>query len=111
MIIKHGKRKRVCLNIQQKLRIIERLEAGEVGTKLAAEFNVGSSTITDIKKAKAKLREFAASQESSSQVLHIRKARDIALAQANKSKQRTITQMFLPKKVVTPETEPRMVLM
>ena len=34
-----------------------------------------------------------------------------AMAHAIKSKQRTITQMFLPKKVVEPEAEPRMLLM
>jgi hypothetical protein len=54
------KRKRVVLNIQQKLRIIERLETGETGSKLAAEFKVGTSTISDIKLAKTNLRQFAA---------------------------------------------------
>ena len=49
------KRKRVTLNIQQKLRIIERIEHGERASVLAVEYNIGSSTISDIKQAKDKL--------------------------------------------------------
>ena len=53
------KRKRVVLTIEQKLKIIEKLKKGAKRADLAKEYNVGESTITDIKKREIKLTEFA----------------------------------------------------
>ena len=48
----------MALNIQQKLRIIERLENGEKACVLAQGYGIGSSTVIDIKKAKDKFEIF-----------------------------------------------------
>ncbi|XP_070571291.1 tigger transposable element-derived protein 2-like [Ptychodera flava] len=58
------KRKRHVLDLDTKLSIIDRLESGESATKLSREFGVGKSTITDIKKSKAKLRDFASKMDT-----------------------------------------------
>ena len=49
------KRKHKTLSIKQKSEIIERLNKGESGKVLAAEYGVGRSTICDIKKKKPKI--------------------------------------------------------
>ena len=54
------KRKQVVLDIPTKLRILDRLENGHTCVDLAKEFGVGKSTISDIKSAKDKIREFGA---------------------------------------------------
>lgn len=59
------KRKRVVLTITQKLDIIRRLERGENKHDLMRKFNIGSSTIYDIKLQKDKLMKFASSAETS----------------------------------------------
>ncbi len=59
-----AKRARKVISLSDKLRILERLEAGETASKLAKEYGIGNSTLTDIKKAKEKIRRFAADQES-----------------------------------------------
>ncbi|GBN63782.1 Jerky [Araneus ventricosus] len=56
---KGEKRKRVTLTLNQKLEIIKRLEKGENRNILMNEFNIGSSTIYDIKKQKDELMKFA----------------------------------------------------
>lgn len=53
------KRKHVTLSISQKLEIIKLLEKGENRNVLMNEFNIGSSTIYDIKKQKDELMHFA----------------------------------------------------
>ena len=53
------KRKHVTLTLNQKLEIIKRLEKGENRNFLMNEFNIGSSTIYDIKKQKDELMKFA----------------------------------------------------
>ena len=58
------KRKRVVLSLAQKIRIIERLEEGEVADQLSKEYGVGASTISDMKKGKKKIRAFAEAQVS-----------------------------------------------
>ncbi|CAK1602053.1 unnamed protein product [Parnassius mnemosyne] len=45
-----SKRKRVLLSMKDKYEINKRLEEGESATKLSLEYQVGKSTITDIKK-------------------------------------------------------------
>ncbi len=52
------KRKRVVLNIEDKLKICDKIEQGRSFASVAAEFNVGKSTIHDIIKSKAKLQSF-----------------------------------------------------
>ena len=59
-----SKRKRVVLDLDAKLSIINRLDRGETAGKLANEYGVGKSTITDIKKSKGKLQDFAAKMET-----------------------------------------------
>ncbi|GBM09189.1 Jerky [Araneus ventricosus] len=60
-----NKRKRAVLTITQKLDIIRRLERGENKQDLMRKFNIGSSTIYDIKLQKDKLMKFASSAETS----------------------------------------------
>ena len=57
------KRKRVVLDIPTKLSILDRLDNGEKCVVLAKEFGVEKSTITDIKAAKDKLRDFVVNSE------------------------------------------------
>lgn len=59
------KRKRVTVTIQQKLDIIEKLEKGVKTKHIAAEYNLGSSTIHDIKKNKEKLLKFSSQMANS----------------------------------------------
>ena len=49
------KRKKVVLSITQKLEIISKLEKDANAKQLAAEYDVGKSTIYDIKKQKEEL--------------------------------------------------------
>ncbi|GBM57218.1 Jerky [Araneus ventricosus] len=56
---KGEKRKHVTLTLNQKLEIIKRLEKGDNRNILMNEFNIGSSTIYDIKKQKDELMKFA----------------------------------------------------
>ncbi|GBM70630.1 Jerky [Araneus ventricosus] len=56
---KGEKRKHVTLTLNQKLEIIKRIEKGENRNILMNEFNIGSSTIYDIKKQKDELMKFA----------------------------------------------------
>ena len=64
MATKGIKRKRIVLDIPTKLRILDRLENGEKAVDIASEFGVGKSTVSDIKAAKNKLREFMANSET-----------------------------------------------
>ena len=53
--INSKKRKRVVLTITQKLDIIRRLERGDNKHDLMRKFNIGSSTLYDMKSQKDKL--------------------------------------------------------
>ena len=55
-----GKRKRNVLSIDDKLSILSRLDRGAKAAELASEFNVGRSTISDIKSCCHKLQDFKA---------------------------------------------------
>ena len=55
------------------VRILDRLENGHKCVDLAKEFCVGESTISDIKSAKDKIREFAVSCEGSTDGHHTMK--------------------------------------
>ena len=50
------KRKRVVLSLENKLSILDRLANGEKATKVASEFGIGNSTVTDLKKNKSRIR-------------------------------------------------------
>ncbi|XP_005302607.2 jerky protein homolog [Chrysemys picta bellii] len=65
---KGKKRKRVVLTLKQKIDICTRLEKGENRNVLMQEYNVGSSTIYDIKAQKGQLLKFFASCESNKAV-------------------------------------------
>ena len=57
------KRKRVVLDIPTKLQILDRLDNGKKYVEIAKEYGVGKSTVSDIKAAKSKLRDFVVSSE------------------------------------------------
>ena len=59
------KRKRVVLSIQQKLEIIQKLEEGSNSRNLSLIYNLGETTIRDIRKNKEKIINFASSSDSS----------------------------------------------
>lgn len=58
------KRKRVVLSIKEKIEICDRLEKGDSRTTIMKEYNIGSSTIYDIKSKARKLRDFMKKSES-----------------------------------------------
>lgn len=58
------KRKRVVLTLKEKMDICARLEKGESRKALMQEYNVGMSTLYDIKAHKAQLLRFFASSDS-----------------------------------------------
>nr|XP_033804225.1 jerky protein homolog [Geotrypetes seraphini] len=63
-----SKRKRIVLTLKQKMEICKRLENGESRAVLMEEFNVGSSTIYDIKAQSQKIKEFYVKSESDKSV-------------------------------------------
>ncbi|KAM3919534.1 large ribosomal subunit protein uL23m isoform 1-T1 [Leptodactylus fuscus] len=78
------KRKHVTLTIPQKLEIIRRLESGESRTSIMEEFNIGSSTIYDIKKRKDQLCSFVASSETMRGLMKRQTLKQPKLAQLDK---------------------------
>ena len=58
------KRKRVVLSLENKLSILDRLAKNERPTKIAKEFGIGNSTVTDIKKNESSIRSFVSTMES-----------------------------------------------
>jgi DDE superfamily endonuclease./Tc5 transposase DNA-binding domain./CENP-B N-terminal DNA-binding domain. len=79
-----GKRKHVTLTIPQKLEIINRLESGESRSVVMAAYNIGSSTIYDIRKQKDQLRSFLASSENVKDLLKRQTLKQPKLAQLDK---------------------------
>lgn len=59
-----AKRKRNVLSIENKITILDRLEKGESGASLAVVYNVGKSTISEIKGNKSKILQFASKLNS-----------------------------------------------
>jgi Trp operon repressor len=53
------KRKHVTLTIINKLKVIEQLESGVSGRKIAEKFGIGQQTVSDIKKQKESIKTFA----------------------------------------------------
>lgn len=58
------KRKRVALSIAEKLKILEELDRGVSGASLARQYNVGTSTISDIKKQRQTIKDYASKLDS-----------------------------------------------
>lgn len=67
-----GKRKRVVLTLREKMDVCSRLERGESRKALMQEYNVGMSTLYDIKAHKAQLLRFVANSDSSQALEHRR---------------------------------------
>lgn len=67
------KRKSVFLSIADKLRVIERLEAGCSVRNAAEEFGLGLTTVKDLKKNKDKLRSFSRRFDAGSNAIKVRK--------------------------------------
>ena len=63
--------KRVVLSLENKLSILDRLAKGEKATKVAGEFGIGNSMVTDLKKNESRIRSFVSSMESLS--VYVRK--------------------------------------
>lgn len=59
-----SKRKQKVLTIESKVEILNRLAKGESATPLAKVYNVGKSTITDIKNKKKDILSFASKLDS-----------------------------------------------
>ncbi|GFX42474.1 jerky-like protein [Trichonephila clavipes] len=60
----NSKRKRNVLNIEAKLEILNHLVKRESGASLAQFYNVGKSTISDIKKSRETILNFASKLDS-----------------------------------------------
>ncbi|GFV40236.1 jerky-like protein [Trichonephila clavipes] len=60
----NSKRKRNVLNMETKLEILNRLAKGESGASLAQFYNVEKSTISDIKKTRDTILNFASKLDS-----------------------------------------------
>ena len=74
------KRHRIALCIQDKLRIIERLEEGASHGKVAREYGIGRSTVADIKKKKDRVRLFVSTLDTRTALKrkNLRGAKDVA---------------------------------
>lgn len=59
-----SKRKHHALNIGTKLEIIEKLEKGVSGSYLAQLYNIGNSSIGDIKRKKENILSFLSKMDS-----------------------------------------------
>ena len=64
-------RKQVVLSLQNKLSILDRIAKGEKVTKVAGEFGIGNSMVTDLKKNESRIRSFVSSMESLSVCLKV----------------------------------------
>ncbi|XP_049710212.1 jerky protein homolog [Elephas maximus indicus] len=70
--VRGEKRKRVVLTLREKMDICARLEKGENRKALMQEYNVGMSTLYDIKAHKAQLLRFFATSDSNQALEHRR---------------------------------------
>lgn len=57
------KRRRKVLNFQQKVEILQRLEAGETGRLLAKEYGIGTSTISDIRRNSESIMKYVSTMD------------------------------------------------
>ena len=58
------KRRHKTLSIEEKLKVLKRIDGGASLSCLAKEYDIGRSTVSDIKKNEDKLKNFASSMES-----------------------------------------------
>ncbi|XP_069701118.1 uncharacterized protein [Periplaneta americana] len=85
MASSNTQRKRIVLTIDTKLKLLSRLEKGESASSLAREYSIGKSTISDIKRNKDSILQFAAklnSEDGSKKRKTMRDANDSILEQA-----------------------------
>ncbi|XP_045129113.1 tigger transposable element-derived protein 7-like [Portunus trituberculatus] len=69
-----GKRKKsVFLSIADKLKVLDRLDAGCTVRNVAQEFGLGLTTVKDLKKNKEKLRSFSQRFDAGSNIIKFRK--------------------------------------
>ena len=54
-------RKQVVLSLENKLSILDRIAKGGKVTKVAGEFGIGNSMVTDLKKNESRIQLFASS--------------------------------------------------
>ncbi|XP_029648022.1 jerky protein homolog [Octopus sinensis] len=62
------KRKRITLRVSEKLEIIKKMERGIKRSELMTEYNIGSSTLYDIKNSKQRLLDFTTCSEPNNKV-------------------------------------------
>ena len=60
------KRERVTLSMEQKIKILEKLDRSISNTAIASEYSIGKSTVTDIQKSRSQVTQFAAEAKDSS---------------------------------------------
>lgn len=70
-----SKKRHTFLNVETKLKILERLSKGESGASLAKIYGVGTSTISDIKVKRSQLEQFASKLDSEEGTLKRKTAR------------------------------------
>ena len=58
------KSKRVVPSLENKSSLLNRLAKGKKGTKVASEFGIGNSTVTDLKENESRIRSLVSSMES-----------------------------------------------
>ncbi|RZB77500.1 DDE 1, HTH Tnp Tc5, and/or CENP-B N domain containing protein [Asbolus verrucosus] len=63
-----SKRKRVVLNFQQKLEILQQLDEGKSGAVLAKQYGIGTSTISDIKRNGDVILQFVSNLDCQKQI-------------------------------------------
>ncbi|PSN45226.1 hypothetical protein C0J52_07137 [Blattella germanica] len=59
------KRKRNVLTIVEKLRVVEKIEAGVPTSSISKEFGIAKQTISDIKRSKDRIRQFSEKYDAS----------------------------------------------
>uniref|UniRef100_H3AB53 HTH CENPB-type domain-containing protein n=1 Tax=Latimeria chalumnae TaxID=7897 RepID=H3AB53_LATCH len=64
-----AKRKRTVLPLEKKVVIVNRLENGESVTKLAKEYGLGQSTVSDLKRNSGKILKYASKMETGAGLL------------------------------------------
>lgn len=63
-LARSGKKKHNFLTIEKKIEILEKMSKGESGASLARMYGVGTSTISDLKRKKDSLLEYASKLDS-----------------------------------------------
>jgi len=72
-----NKRKRNVLTMEQKIEILTKLDKGETIVSLSRDFNIGKATVSDIKKNRHAIMDFASKMDSGDRIKR-RKAMKVA---------------------------------